>query len=212
MKPAVMLPWKDEPIVCGPKELLIRIERTKHAALARFGHPDFMALSGGRISNANRPGPARSPRSTKLFILEIRNADKCDLAAIRRPHGESIVIHTGIDKSNGLSGRRENADKAMVATIADKGEFVPIRRPGEGLAISVNRNRSGWLHADINRLLVPDLSPGKPCDQITFGRKGRRSSRANLVWRAAERNDPHTLFRATRLMRRIWSGLLRIVG
>src|ERR1035437_1819737 len=114
-------------IVRTPERLMIANDLAKDAAATFRSLPDFVSLSGCGIRDTDGPGLARAPGFREVFFLCIWNADESDLAAVRRPHGISVMIGAGIEIVEGVGGKRIDADEAMTPAVADEGKLVAIR-------------------------------------------------------------------------------------
>src|SRR5690348_59592 len=129
MRPAIAFPGKHEPPDRGPQELILRAHFAEDAALPLARLPHFTPLAGCRVRHANRPGLVGAPGAVDALAAVAGFADERDRAAIRRPFGLAIQVGAGIEIAQRIRADVIDADKSMVAAIADKAEPRAVGRP-----------------------------------------------------------------------------------
>ena len=130
--PSGDLPGKDEAIVGGPVELRAGSEVVEDAALPLEPSPGLVALTAGDVDDADGPwlGGAAGLEVDAGGVR--RHAEEGDLAAVRGPGGLGIFFRSRVKIRESVGRKGEDADEAVVAAAADKGQSRSVGRPGEG--------------------------------------------------------------------------------
>src|SRR5579864_2900155 len=204
MHPARAFPREEEASV-GPEQLFVGHYRIEHATASRRSAPEFAAVAGGYIRDADGPRFGADPRSECEQIVRRRNADEGDLERVGGPNGLAVEVDGGIEIPQGFGGGIEDADKGVISTAAHEGELRTIRRPSQRLRVSAS------VHSLLGFVMTikprpPDLPLAEKSDAIAFGRSGGVMAFAEFSRiTAVERNDPQRLFDALRITAWVWS-------
>ena len=79
MSPAVAFPREDEAVTGGPPDLMFCSDLAEDAARTLLRLPDFTALAGGGVGNANRPGFVGAARAVDASLAVTGLTEKRDV-------------------------------------------------------------------------------------------------------------------------------------
>ncbi len=151
MIPAVFLPRKDEPVLGGPEDLLLRVEAAEDTSHAAVGVPHAPGPTRGHVRDVDRPRLPFPARRKGQGIAGRRDAQVGDLSAVRRPDRRDVAVDGRIEIANRLRRDIDDADERVLAAAGHEGELRSVRRPAECVPVARRCNERLGFRARAER-------------------------------------------------------------
>src|SRR5262249_25678841 len=120
VRPAVLLPWEDDPVAVGPEELVFGDGVAEDASASLVRAEDLAGLAGRRVHDADRPRLSLAVGAERLELLVRRKTQVSQAFSVRRPGGIGIPVHARVEPGKRLRGEVVGAEEAVVAPAADE--------------------------------------------------------------------------------------------
>src|SRR6266850_8396135 len=167
MRPAILLPGENDPVLSRPDELIVGNNISEHTAPVLVCLPYFPTDSSLSINNADRPRLSTALWRKRRRLARSWYADESDLLTVARPDRFAVAIHARIEIAHCPGREIINTDEAVVAACVDECQLRSVGRPMKRVASALCLHQRGGFVGAVD-LYRPDVSLGNINERVAF--------------------------------------------